>query len=37
MDHDLRFKDPRGVIVGLLAIGDAKKDTTGFVIKDHLK
>ena len=37
MDHDLRYKDPRVVIVGLLAIGDAKKDNTGFVIKDHLK
>jgi len=31
-DHDLRFTDPKGVIVGLKAKGDAKKDTTGFVI-----
>ena len=30
---DLRFKDPRGVIVGLRAKGDAKKDTSGFVLK----
>ena len=29
---DLRFLDPQGVIVGLLAKGDAKKDDTGFVI-----
>ena len=28
---DLRFRDPRGVIVGLRAKGKAKKDTTGFV------
>ena len=39
MEHDLRFKDPQGqgLIIGLLAIGDAKKDKSGFVIKDHLK
>lgn len=30
-DHDLRFLDPRGVVVGLRAKGRAKKDTTGFV------
>ena len=31
-DTDLRFLDPQGVIVGLLAKGKAKKDTSGFVI-----
>ena len=30
--HDLRFLDPPGVIVGLLAKGAARKDDTGFVI-----
>ena len=30
-DSDLRFLDPRGVIVGLYAKGNAKKDTSGFV------
>jgi hypothetical protein len=30
--HDLRFLDKQGVIVGLKAKGDAKKDTSGFVI-----
>ena len=30
-DSDLRFLDPKGVIVGLYAKGKAKKDTTGFV------
>lgn len=38
MKDDLRFldnKDRRGSIVGLLAIGDAKKDTSGFVV--HLE
>lgn len=29
--HDFRFKDTKGVIVGLSAKGDAKKDTSGFV------
>lgn len=29
---DLRFLDPKGHIIGLLAKGDAKKDTSGFVI-----
>lgn len=28
---DLRFKDPKGVIVGLRAKGKAKQDTSGFV------
>ena len=30
-DSDVRFYDPKGVIVGLKAKGDAKGDTTGFV------
>lgn len=30
-ETDLRFLDPKGVIVGLKAKGRAKKDTTGFV------
>lgn len=29
---DLRFLDPKGVVVGLSAKGKAKKDTSGFVI-----
>lgn len=32
-ETDLRFLDPKGVIVGLKAKGRAKKDTTGFVVK----
>ena len=32
-DSDLRFLDPKGVIVGLVAKGRAKKDTTGFVVQ----
>lgn len=31
-ETDLRFLDPKGVIVALKAKGKAKKDTTGFVI-----
>lgn len=31
-DTDLRFLDPKGVIVGLRGKGDAKKDDSGFVI-----
>lgn len=31
-DHDLRFLDQKGVIVGLKAKGKAKKDSSGFVI-----
>lgn len=31
-DSDLRFLDPKGVIVGLTAKGRAKKDTSGFVV-----
>ena len=30
-ESDLRFLDPKGVIVGLYAKGKAKRDTTGFV------
>jgi hypothetical protein len=29
----LRFLDPRGVIVGLVEKGMAKKDATGFVLE----
>ena len=31
---DLRFLDPKGVVVGLYAKGKAKKDTSGFVINN---
>jgi hypothetical protein len=31
--NDLRFLDPRGVVVGLRAKGPARKDTTGFVVQ----
>lgn len=31
-ETDLRFLDPKGVIVGLYAKGNAKRDTSGFVI-----
>ena len=31
-DSDLRFLDPKGVIVGLKAKGRARKDTSGFVV-----
>jgi len=30
---DWRFKDPRGVVVGLSALGKARRDTTGFVVR----
>jgi hypothetical protein len=30
-ESDLRFLDPKGVVIGLYAKGKAKKDTTGFV------
>lgn len=30
-DHDLRFLDKKGVVVGLTAKGEAKKDKSGFV------
>jgi hypothetical protein len=32
MDHDFRYKDKKGYIVGLIARGRAKKDDTGFVV-----
>lgn len=32
-DTDLRFIDPRGVIVGLIAKGKGKKDKSGFVLQ----
>ena len=32
MDHDFRYKDKKGRIVGLIARGRAKTDTTGFVV-----
>lgn len=31
--HDMRFIDPKGVVVGLLPKGKAKKDTSGFVVQ----
>lgn len=31
-ETDMRFTDPRGVVVGLYAKGPAKRDTTGFVV-----
>ena len=30
--HDLRFLDPRGAIVGLRALGKAKRVDSGFVL-----
>ena len=30
--HDMRFKDPHNIVVGLLAKADAKKEDNGFVI-----
>lgn len=30
--HDMRFLDPKGVVVGLLAKGLARRDTSGFVV-----
>jgi hypothetical protein len=32
MEHDFRFRDEKGVIIGLLARGRAKHDDTGFVV-----
>jgi hypothetical protein len=32
-DSDLRFLDPKGVVVGLYAKGKAKKDFSGFVVQ----
>jgi len=31
-EHDMRFTDPKNVIVGLTAKGEAKTDQSGFVI-----
>lgn len=33
---DLRFLDPRGVVVGLYAKGRGKQDETGFVVREEL-
>ncbi len=35
-ETDLRFKDPKGVIVGLTAKGRGQTDKSGFVVRDHL-
>ena len=35
--HDLRFIDPRGTVVGLKAKGEAKKDTSGFVVRQEVE
>jgi hypothetical protein len=32
-EHDLRFLDPKNVIVGLIAKGKAKQDQSGFVVQ----
>jgi hypothetical protein len=32
MEHDFRFRDPTGKIVGLIARGRARGDDTGFVV-----
>jgi hypothetical protein len=32
-ETDLRFLDPKGVIVGLKAKGKGKKDESGFVVR----
>lgn len=32
-EHDDRTSEPRGVVIGLKAKGDAKNDTTGFVVR----
>ena len=34
MEHDFRFMDKKGFVVGLIARGRAKHDTSGFVIDD---
>lgn len=34
-ETDLRFLDPKGVICGLIAKGKAKKDTSGFVVRQR--
>ena len=35
--HDLRFTDPSGTVVGLKAKGAAKKDTSGFVVRQEME
>lgn len=35
-ETDLRFLDPDGVVVGLKAKGKARKDTSGFVVRDSI-
>lgn len=35
--HDLRFLDPQGVWVGLSALGDGKKDESGFIVNIQRK
>ena len=35
--HDLRFTDPSGTVVGLKAKGEAKKDTSGFVVRQEME
>ncbi len=35
--HDMRFLDPKGVIVGLLAKGRARRDESGFAINLEVK
>ena len=34
--HDMRFLDKSGVVVGLIAKGQGKKDTSGFVINNNI-
>ena len=36
-DSDLRFLDPKGVIVALSAKGKAKKDASGFVVRNYIR
>ena len=31
--NDLRFLDPKGIVVGLIQKGRAKKDSSGFVVE----
>lgn len=35
-DNDLRFLDPKNVVVGLIAKGKAKKDNSGFVVPSKI-
>jgi hypothetical protein len=34
VEDDLRFLDPKNVVIGLIALGKAKKDTSGFVVSN---